>query len=102
MSTKLVMTNKEATENQEKAFNKIYEITYSRPIFCNDEFQYFRCKGKNSMWESLVVLADKDTQNIKEIYNCLLEVRRKFPWKDKDNFLMILVPRQVKIFHIII
>lgn len=96
--TELLMTNKEASLNNDKLYSKVIELTYSRPIICDDEFQFFRCKGKHRiLYNTLIVLADKTKYDIKEIYEKLQQVRYKNPWniEGKINNLIILVTRQV-------
>jgi len=44
--TEKLFSNKYALDNQFEAFKKIAILVHSRPIFCDDEFQYIRLKGR--------------------------------------------------------
>ncbi len=41
-----LFTNKEGIDNQFEVFNKVSTLVYSRPIICNDEFQYMRFRAR--------------------------------------------------------
>ncbi len=46
-TSKRLCTNREAeADDQFTVFSRVAEITYSRPVICEDDFQFFRCRSK--------------------------------------------------------